>query len=158
MIRFEDVPEEITAMVENIQVNLFPDLEAANILVAFDLKKKVVSGKISIARIKKMTDELKYLAVADSGIYYDYLIALDKNVWQAIAPNDQARVIFHELAHTEVDFSKDNPYGIRDHEIQGFHCETEQNADDPKWMDRVSVIAESVWDPKNVEAPVTEAD
>ena len=158
MIRFEDVPEEVTAMVEGIQLALFPDLETANILVAFDLKKKIAAGKISVARIKKMTDELKYLAVADSGIFYDYLIAIDKAVWAAITPDDQRRVVFHELCHTQVDFDKENPYGIKDHEIQGFHRETGQNADDPTWMDRVAVIAESVWDPENAPVPETEAD
>lgn len=155
MSRYEDAGYNETVMVSTIIDQKFPELAGANIKVVFDSKKKLSAGQISIARIKKLNEELKFLAMDENGVEYDYMITIDKQVWDHLDFNDRPRIIFHELCHTQVDSGKDNPYNIKDHEIQGFYAETDYNADDPRWLERVSVIAEAVHDPEN-EMPVAE--
>lgn len=154
--RYEEVDWKVEQLVENIARAKFPELDGAHFKVIFDLKKKVSAGRIVVARIKKMNDELKFLATTEEGFEYDYMIFIDKQVWDVLEGRDRERVIFHELCHTQVDTGKESPYGIKDHEIQGFHAETDYNADDPRWAERVSVICASVHDPENNEPPATE--
>ncbi len=152
MSRYEPVPEQVVTLVDDVKDKEFPELDGAMFMSIFDMKKKAVGGRIVIARIKKMNDELKFFAMNDVGITYDYAIFIDKAVWDVLDERDKERVIFHELNHCEVDFDKKVPYGIKDHEIQGFYSEADYNADDNRWSERVSVIAQSVHDPE-AEAP-----
>lgn len=155
--RYEEVGFQVEEMVERIAIDKFPELEGAHIKVIFDLKKKTKDGRIVVARIKKMNDELKFLAMTEEGLEYDYMIFIDKQVWDCLEDRDRERVIFHELCHTQVDTGKECPYNIKDHEIQGFHAETEYNADDPRWAERIHVICQSVHDPEN-NAPPSEKE
>jgi hypothetical protein len=99
-----------------------------------------------------MNDELKFMAMNDSGMTYDYVMYIDKNVWYSLSEDDQKRVAFHEFCHCAVDFEKKNPYGLRGHAIETFYEEIENSKDDPYWRERVSNIAESVHDPENNSA------
>ena len=145
-MRYEGATSETEALVEGIIREEFPNLDGANIMVVMDTKKKVSSGRYVIARIKKMNDELKFFTANDLGITYDYVMFIDKVIFNELDFDDQKRIIYHELCHCEVDPSKANPYGIKDHEIQGFHDEITFNEDDPRWSERISLIAESVYD------------
>jgi predicted metallopeptidase len=145
-MRYEGCTSETEALVEEIIKDEFPNLDGANIMVVMDTKKKVSSGRYIIARIKKMNDELKFFTANDFGITYDYVMFIDKVIFEELDLIDQKRVIYHELCHCEVDPSKTNPYGIKDHEIQGFHDEITFNEDDPRWSERISLIAESIYD------------
>lgn len=150
--RYKPVPEQVNILVEEVKSEEFPQLDGANIMSVFDTKKKVSSGRIVIARIKKMNDELKFFAMDDMGITPDYVIFFDMEVWNALEHiRDKERIVYHELCHTEVDFDKTNPYGIKDHEIQGFYDEVSYNNDDERWSERVGLIAQSVHDPENID-------
>jgi predicted metallopeptidase len=86
----------------------------------------------------------------------DYILYLDKLVFEHISELDKVRVIRHELQHCDVDFEKKAPYGIRDHEITDFFEEIQKNADDPRWCERVDTIAESLYDKEESGEPVEE--
>ena len=79
MSRYEEVGSQVSNIVFDIISDEFPELQGANIKVVFDTKKKIVSGKISIARIKKLNEELKFLAMDETGVEFNYLMMLDKN-------------------------------------------------------------------------------
>ena len=145
-MRYEDVEENVVKKVEEIAQSIFPQLFGANIKVVYDTKKKMDKGRISIARIKKLNEENKFLAMDNSGFTYDYMIFIDKNIWIELNERDKERIIFHELCHTKVLTEKDDPWSLKDHEIQGFYDELDYNIDDPRWSERISVIAESVYD------------
>jgi len=145
-MRYEDAVDEVVNRVEGVKSEEFPNLDGANIMVVMDTQKKVSSGKYVIARIKKMNDELKFFTANDMGLTYDYVMFIDKVIFDALDTDDQRRVIYHELCHCEVDQSKKSPYGIKDHEIQGFYDEASYNEDDPRWSERVGDIAESIYD------------
>lgn len=151
-LRFEPVPEQVVRLCEDVCLVKFPNLDGARIMYIFDTKRKVSGGRLTFARIKKLNDELKFLAMNDDGITYDYIVFIDKKIWDALEDPDRRRIIYHEFCHCEVDFEKLNPYGIRDHEIQGFYDEADYNADDPRWSERLSLIAESVYDPENEDS------
>lgn len=157
MSRYEPVPEQVTTMIDEVKDTKFMELAGSQIMTIFDTDKKMTGGRLVIARIKKMNDELKFFAMDDMGITYDYAIFIDKQVWDVLDDRDRERIIFHELCHCEVDFGKKNPYGIKDHEIQGFYAEAEYNADDERWSERVGLVAQSVHDPE-AETPVPEGE
>lgn len=156
MSRYEPVPSDVESIVEEMKTKRFSNLDSAYIMVIFDNKKKVSNGRHVIARIKKMNDELKFFAMNDAGFTYDYAMFIDKNIWMVLDDRDKERIIFHELSHCEVDFEKSNPYGIKDHEIQGFYDEADYNIDDLRWSERIGVIATAVYDPENNEMPEDE--
>jgi len=145
-LRYEPVPENTVNLCEYIRVENFPVLDGARVMYIFDNKKKTSGGRIVVARIKKMNDEMKFLAMNDMGMTFDYCMFIDKNVWGELDKEDRKRIAFHEFCHCDVNMEKKNPYGIRDHEIQGFYDEHDFNSDDLRWNERVAVIAESVYD------------
>lgn len=148
-MRFEDGPKDIYDIINKLIDERFPELEASKFIVLFDNKKRKAGGRYVIGRIKKTNDELKVLSLDDDGIAPDYIMFIDKNVYEVLDDKDKERVIFHELCHTEVNFDSDNQYRIKDHEIQSFYAEIEFNSDDQRWAERVGTIAESVYDPEN---------
>lgn len=151
--RFEDTPQDVIDFVSNVQEKYFPNLSTAIIKIFFDVKKRKSEGKFVLARIKKANDEIKILAMNDDGSMPDYLLFIDKNVWQNISDTDKEKLIYHEFCHCEVDFEKENPYMIKGHEIQTFYDEIEFVRDDPRWIERVGAIASHVYDPDNNEMP-----
>ena len=144
-MRYEPVPSDVEKFCDNVRYARFPELEGINILYIFDNKKSTSNGKITIAKIKKMNDEMKFLAMANSGLTYEYAIYIDKSIWFNLTDSDKERVIFHEFCHCDVDFEKKNPYGLRGHEIEGFYDEIEDD-NDLKWKERVALIAEHVYE------------
>lgn len=157
MSRFEDAPMQTVALVEDIVEKHFPNLSGALIKVMYDVKKRKVGGKYVFGRIKKTNDELKAFVVTDNGTPYDYIMYLDKLVWEAIDDGDKDKLVFHELCHCLTDFDSNDHYKIQDHEIQTFYAEMEYTKDDPRWIERVSVIGESVHDPEaEPEMPIVD--
>ena len=146
-MRFEDVTSDVNRLVSKIIDDQFPNLEGAVIKVLFDIKKRKSGGRYVIGRIKKANDEMKALATNDEGIPPDYIMFIDKSVWQVLEDRDKERIVFHELNHCEVNFDSENQYRIRDHEIQGFYSEIDFNSDDNRWSERIGTIAEHVYDP-----------
>jgi len=152
-LRFEAVPAQVVSLCEEVRYEKFPHLDGVRVLYVFDLKKKTSGGRITFARIKKTNDETKFLSMDDSGVTYDYVMTFDKLIWEALDDVDRKRIIYHEFCHCEVDFEKANPYGVKDHEIQGFYDELIYNSDDPRWNERLSVIAEALYDKENAPPP-----
>lgn len=151
MIRFEDVDQYTVDMVYQV-INDNPEfisLTGAKIKVLFDQKKKMSNGKIVLGRIQKANDLIRSLTIAPTNDLengYDYILYLDFAVWESIDDQDKKRIIYHELNHCSVDFDKQNPYGIKDHEINGFYSEIEYNKDDTRWLERLSTVAESIYE------------
>ena len=155
-MRFEETEKYVYDKLMEIIDKKFPALEAAVFVCLFDTKKRKSGGRYVIGRIKKTNDEIKSLAMDDHGTAPDYILFLDKEVFSALNDRDQDRIITHELYHTEVNFNATVPYGIRDHEVTTFYSEIKDNEDDPQWVERISVVAESVHDPENQEEEVEE--
>lgn len=147
MSRFEDAPAQTEDFVMGVRRH-FPNLDGALIKVMYDLKKRKSGGRYVFARIKKTNDELKAFAVDESGAPFDYVMFLDKLLWEALSEEDREKIVHHELCHCVTDFDSNDQYKIQDHEIQTFYAEIEFCKEDPRWVERVSVICESVYDPE----------
>lgn len=147
MSRYEESTNEPYDIMKELISNHFPSLSGAKIHIIFDTKKKKSNGRLVFARIQSTSELQKYLSAdpqAPEG--YDYIMYIDKNIWDSLDTPDKKRIVFHELNHTDVDLDKKDPFGIKDHEIQMFESEVDFNEDDPKWTLRVSEVANSVYD------------
>lgn len=150
--RFEDCPQQVVNAVEAIREEYFPELDGARIKCVFDLKKRMAGGKLTIARIQRANDMLRFLTIeeAESTEGYDYFLFMDKLIFEACSIEDQERIIRHELRHTEVDVENErNPWKLRGHEITDFYDEIQLNSTDPRWAERVATLGESLYDPEN---------
>jgi len=150
-MRFEDVTSDIERMVDKMVDDNFPELRTANITILFDTKKRKSGGQFVMGRLKKANDETKALAVGDDGVAPDYVLFIDKNIYDVLDDNDKKRLLFHQLCHVHYDGDCENPYKVKGPEIQTFYAEIEYNKDDPRWAERLSAVAESVYDPENSE-------
>jgi hypothetical protein len=146
MSRFEDATNDVINMVEKIKKEVFDQLLNAKIKILMDTKKRKIGGKYVLGRIKKTNDELKALALNEHDEPYDYILFLDKVVFNTINDIDKIRLIRHELQHCEVDVEADNPYKIKGHEVEDFHDEIIYNQDDPRWGERIAIIADSIYE------------
>ena len=150
-LRYEEPTEEVKKLLREIQAKHFPELKNAKIITLFDVKKRTSGGRIVLGRIMKTNDLLRHLtkneAVAMEG--YDYIVALDKEGWNAIGDADRVRVLRHELRHAYYDIDSDsNPYRLLDHSITDFYEEVELNKDDPRWRERVAAVVEDIYEQK----------
>lgn len=147
-MRYEDASQEVVDILNDMIVAHFPDLKNVGFKCIFDNKKKVKNGKINFAYIKKVNEFTMFLAEED----FDYVLVVDKNIFNAIEKPDKIRIIRHELRHCFVDGeSVNDPYKLIDHDIEDFYDEVILNQDDPKWALREATIAESVYDKENNE-------
>ena len=155
MSRFEDAPKQTIDFVENVLNQNFPELQGCLMKVMYDNKKRKSGGRLVLGRMKKTNDELKAFATDENGNAYDYIMFLDRLVCDNIEEKDREKLVFHELSHCLVDNeSTTDIYKIRDHEIQTFYSEIEFCHNDPRWLERVSAIAASLYDPDaDVEVP-----
>jgi hypothetical protein len=147
--RFEDVPDHVVKMVNDIRKGSFPELSGAKIKVLYDTKKRTSGGKLVLGRMQKTNDLLRHLTVDEANTEdgYDYIMYLCKAAFENIDDIDQVRIIRHELQHCNVDLdSNTNPYRIRDHELNDFYDEVEYNAVDPRWAERCATVAESIYE------------
>jgi len=145
-IRFEDAPNHAYTLMKEAVKDHFPELVNASILILMDLKKRAADSgnKIVLGRMSKTNDLTRHLTIDESGSEsgYDYIMYLDKLMWDNIADPDRMRVIRHELRHTQVD----DKYGLRDHTIEDFHSEVNLNDDDPRWRERVGLVLEAKYE------------
>jgi len=153
-MRFEDVGNDVYQMMDDVITNEHRHLTEAAICIMFDNKKRKSGGRYVLGRIKSTSEELKAFAVNDAGQSYDYVMFLDKEVWLRLDEEDQKRLIYHELCHCLVDpESNTNQYKIQPHEIETFYSEIDRNANDPRWSERIGLVAQHVHDPENNEMP-----
>jgi hypothetical protein len=147
MSRFENVDQETVDFIREIIGKDFERLVNAKIKILFDTKKRKSGGNYTLGRMQKANDLIRTLTfdeTEDEG--YDYILYLDKVVWSSIDEKDKERLVRHELCHCDVDFEKDNPYALKDHEITDFYSEIEYNKDDPRWAERIAVVAEQIYE------------
>lgn len=150
--RFTDVEAQHYKLMHDIIGKSFPHLNSAVIEMVFDTKKRISGGKYVLGRLQKSNDFTRHLSASNStpdGV--DYFLYLDKEVFENIEEADKIRIIRHELQHAEVDYEKPNPYGIRDHEITDFVEEISFNQQDPRWLERVSVVADALYNREDSE-------
>jgi len=148
-LRFEQASQKAHDLLSQARRDIqFNQLVNANILVVMDLKKRTHGGKLVPASLSKTGDLERFLSIDDtlSDDGYDYILRIDKALWESpITDEDRIRLIRHELCHAEVDIEADNPYKLKGHEIEDFYSEIKRNEDDPRWMDRLGGVLESIY-------------
>jgi hypothetical protein len=149
MGRFEDCTIDVTKMLEKVMDEHFRDLKDAKIKCIFDEKLKKSKGRIVLASIRKTNDLLRHLTADEAHTEegFDYIITINKKVWEVTEDIDKERLVRHELRHAEIlhDDVKD-PFKIVDHDIQDFVDEVRLNVDDPGWANRVSTMILDIYE------------
>jgi predicted metallopeptidase len=144
-IRFEDASEHAYELMNGLIKVHFEELVNCKILILMDLKQRMNGDKIVLGRMTKTNDLTRHLTIEESAsdTGYDYIMYLDKVMWDSLGDSDRIRVIRHELRHTSLDLDAKNPYKLRPHTIEDFHSEIHLNEDDPRWRERVAILVES---------------
>jgi len=158
MIRFTDVDTDTKKMINEIISKDFSHLTQAKIKMIFDQKKRKTGGRYQLGKMQKSNDLIRYLtsreALDPEG--FDYLMFIDENVFEALEQMDKVRLVRHLLQYADIDFEAEKPYKIRKEEVITWYDELEYNKDDPKWFERLEVIAESIYNQENEEDLTTE--
>lgn len=145
--RYEEATMDVIDKVQYVIRNKFPQLNGCNIEVVMDLKKQRTGGKYVLVRLDKTTPMVRHISASnDNPDGVDYILKLDKSVYTEMSDTDRERVIAHGLYHADVDFEKENPYNVRKPTVQTFYEEIQDNDDDPRWSERLDLMAESVYD------------
>jgi hypothetical protein len=147
-MRYEEITPDVLKIAADLVSNVFPELTNANIRYVFDTKKKMHKGRLVFASIHIPNELTDFLANEE----LDYVIRVDKNIWNAIEEPDRIRIIRHELRHTYVDNEAKVPFKLVDHDFQDFYEESRLNADDPAWSQRVGAVGESVYEKMKEDA------
>jgi len=153
-LRYEEVTEEATRLLDEVETKYFPELRNAKIIMLFDLKKRTSGGRVVLGRIMRTNDLLRHLTKDEAEAIegYDYIITLDKQAWDAIQHEDRIRLLRHELRHAYFDIeSEANPYRLIDHSITDFYEEVELNKDDPRWRERVATVVADIYEQQKEE-------
>ncbi len=144
--RFDDVTNEELNMVDKVIKDAFPELVAARFLMFFDNKKRKTKGKYVIGRIKKLNEEQRIMTMDENGGEYHYTIFLDKFIWDNLTEPDQIKILRRLMCQCDIDHEGDDPYKMQDYEVQDFYSEIQYNHDDPRWLERVELIAENLYE------------
>jgi hypothetical protein len=153
-LRYEEVTEDATRLLDEVETKYFPELRNAKIIMLFDLKKRMSGGRVVLGRIMRTNDLLRHLTKDEAEAIegYDYIITLDKQAWDAIQREDKIRLLRHELRHAYFDIeSETNPYRLIDHSITDFYEEVELNKDDPRWRERVATVVADIYEQQKEE-------
>lgn len=147
--RYEDAPAEVTAIVNEVRGEFFPELLSVNITIIYDLKERKSRGNLVLGRIQK-TDELlrlltKYATINELG--YDFILYLDKMVFTHVDKIDKVRIIRYQLRHIYIDHeSYPYPYKLTVPDIRDFSKEMKLNKDDERWAERVMEVGISLYE------------
>ena len=149
-MKFEDVPQSVIDLFDRVLKADFLELTDCKFKLVYRNKKQSSDGKYVIATIKKMNEFARFLSSAETNDEdgYDYSVIIDKNVFEKLDEKDKYRILRHELRHAVVDYEKADPFKLRGHTVETFYEDIDIEAKpggDPRWMERVSVIAESVY-------------
>lgn len=148
-VKFEltDVSQAEYNLLNEIIKEYFTDLINAKFQIIFYNKLKKSRGKIVFAFIKKASRVEKFFSKEIiGGEGYDYIVFLDKGIWENIEKDDKIRLMRHELRHCFVNSEKDDSYFLIGHDLEDFIAEVELNKDDIRWGQRVAEIAVSVYE------------
>lgn len=148
MIRYEDCTSDVSDLAREIQAEFFPELRNIKIKFLFDLKKRSSNGRLVLARCQKANDLIKHFTIDEAGgdEGYDYIIYIDKVVWDNIERADRIRLVRHEMRHILIDDEAKNPIKLCDHDVNDFAEEIELNRDDTRWATRVADLGVQIYE------------
>jgi hypothetical protein len=117
----------------------FPELSNFSFGLLFRESIKKSKGCVILAEIALPGKLLSYYAKNADGNPFDFLMIVDEMIWACARPEDQVRLIRHELRH--VNISDKGVPRLIDHDFADFHIEVELNADEPMWSAKLCEIA-----------------
>ena len=126
--RFEEATTDVVNNVQRVVRAKFPQLNGCNIEVVMDIKKRKSGGKFTLVKLDKASPILRHISadnVSPDGV--DYVLYLDKTVYQEMSENDRERIISHGLYYADTDFEKEIPYNVRKPTVQTFYEEIQDN-------------------------------
>jgi hypothetical protein len=145
--RFEEATSDVVEKVNYVIRNKFPQLNGCLIEVVMDTKKRRSGGKFVLVKLEKASPIVKHISADNENTDgLDYILYLDRTVFHEMSDDDQTRVISHGLYHADMDMDKENPYGTRKPTVQTFYEEIVDNEDDPRWAERLDLLAEGVYE------------
>lgn len=145
--RFEEATQDVVNKVQEVIRGKFPSLNGCNIEVVMDLKKRKSGGQYTLVKLDKASPILRHISADNAnpdGV--DYILYLDKTVYNEMSDRDRERVIAHGLYHTDCDFEKEIPYNTRKPTVQTFYEEIHDNQDDDRWAERLDLMAEGIYE------------
>lgn len=145
--RFEEATSDVVERVNEVIRQKFPQMNDCLIEVVMDTKKRKSGGRFQLVKLDKASPIVKHISADDvhtNGI--DYILYIDQTVYHELSDNDKTRLISHGLYHADMDFEKENPYLIRKPTVQTFYEEIVDNEDDPRWAERLDLLAEGVYE------------
>ena len=145
-MKYDDVPESIYELFEQLKGKYFPHLANAKVLLLIYKKRMTHKGNLALGKIIKPNDLSRYLSrneAPEDG--YDYIILLDGKLLAHCEESDIERVLRHELRHTFFDSESRAPYKLVDHDFSDFYDEVEINKDDPTWAKRLSQTVSLIY-------------
>ena len=153
MNRYEAVIQDVFEVLKEVRENYFSELSGAEIFCIFDTKKKISNGRFQLASIRIANDFEKFLTLEDTGAQegFDYIIRIDKKVWEMSTRMNKFRLLRHELRHTNVDPEAKKPWKLRPHSLEDFYTEIRLNEDEPRWAQELTGKALAAYeeeDPK----------
>lgn len=145
MNRYMDCDESLVEVFLKVLEERFPQYGYLNFKLVYDLKKRIKKGLIIFATIETASPKIKYFSKDDRALEgYDYVLIVDKKVWELSSDKDKERIISHELQHVFVDESGNKK--IVGHEINDFYQEIKRNEDDPEWARKLGILLRDVYD------------
>ena len=152
--RFTDIDNDTAKIIKNLIQKDFKHLIQAKIKIIFDTKKRKSAGRYVLGKLQKTNELLQYLTapVSDDALGYDYMLFLDEKVFTVIDELDKIRLIRHILQYADIDYEAENPFKIRKEEVLTWYDEIEFNKEDPRWFDRLQVVAESIYNSDEEES------
>jgi len=153
MSRFSDVDPDTKKLINETISKDFSHLVQAKIKMIFDQKKRKAGGKFQLGKMQKTNELIRFLTSKETGDPegFDYLLYIDENVFEVLDQMDKIRLLRHLLQYADIDYEAERPFKIRKEEVITWYDELEYNKDDPKWFERLEVIAESIYNPENEE-------
>ena len=157
MSRFTDVDPDTKKMINEVISKDFSHLAQAKIKMIFDQKKRKSGGRYQLGKMQKTNDLIRYLTAREVGEAegFDYLMYIDENVFEVLDQSDKIRLVRHLLQYADIDYEAELPFKIRKEEVITWYDELEFNKDDPKWFERLEVIAESIYNQEPDENDLT---
>lgn len=145
--RFEDASDDVEARLSQVISDKFPSLEGCEFEIVMDTKKRKSGGKHVLVKLVKSSPILRHITTSDECVEgADYFLYVDKTVYRELEGADRNLILAHALHHADVDFDKDNPYGVRVPTVQTFYEEIEDNQGDVRWSERLELMAEGIYE------------
>lgn len=153
MMKYEDVEDDVVDFFNKVILDYnFSDVQDARFKLVYRNKKKGNKKFITFAEICATSEMIRYLTSKEIEDGYDYIVIIDKNIYEAIDEKDKIRILRHELRHCDVSVNEKTgtiTYGTRKHTVEDFYEDMEIEAQpdgDVRWKERIASIAESIYE------------